>query len=86
MEEIKVFVIYDLKTELFSNPITDTRKQFDDYMKFLINDSKTNESKFPNDFLLYELGLYDVQTGYINLYDDKKLLQSLADYKIYSEA
>lgn len=82
MAEIKLYSIFDLKAQTFSSVICDTRENLDDYLKFVINDSKTIEHDHSNDFILYELGDFDMVTGSVQLHD-KKALHSLADYKIY---
>ena len=86
MEKLNVYSIYDLKSEIFSSPIVDSKGSFTDYMKFIINDSKSEWSKFSGDFIVYELGTFDSITGLINLHDDKKILCSLSDYKLPKEA
>ena len=84
-QEVNLFTIYDLKSKTYFDPLFFTNKDdLDAYLKFLVNDSKNEVSKYPNDFILYEMGHFDSNTGLISL---KKLtpLHSLADFKIYKE-
>ena len=87
MEEIKIFSIFDLKSQTFSSLICDTRASLDEYLKFVVNDSKSSVADFSSDFVLYELGDFDIITGHVSVLGaDKKAICSLSDYKIYSEA
>jgi len=60
----KIFSIYDGKAKIFQTPffrITTgmALRDFED----LVNDPKTIVNKHPSDFVLYEIGSYDDNTG-----------------------
>lgn len=85
METLKIYAINDVKSRMWSSPITDTSSAFHRYMSFLVNDSNNEYSKFPHDFVVFELGEYDPLSGQVMLHPDKAILNTLAEYVLVKE-
>lgn len=80
MEKVTVFTIYDAKLAVYSEPVSTKPKELDDYLRFLVNSTKTDQAKFSADFILYELGVFDEIAGSVSLHAEKRVLHSLSYY------
>lgn len=66
----KIFSIYDQKTKSFNQPIFfSTTAQAIRSFGDVVNKEGTVYSKHPEDFVLFEFGLYDESTGLFDIYD-----------------
>ena len=81
METLKVYSVYDTKSLTWMTPITDTPKGFDNYMRFLVNDTKSEVHTYSTDFMVFELGEFNIMSGNVQLHDEKRALTSLIAYK-----
>lgn len=64
---LKVFSVFDSKLQVFNTPffsrsVADATRSFSD----LVRDSRTTVGQHPEDFFLYEIGLYSDETGEID--------------------
>lgn len=77
----KIFVIYDEKAKYYTNPmIAQTRGEF---FRMIASQSQTDNStifKFPEDFVIYEIGEYDEQIGHIVSYDVNEKLGKVSEF------
>lgn len=67
---LRVYAVRDLKAQAFLSPffcptIGVALRSFAE----VANDTKTSIGKYPSDYELFELGLYDDNTGRISSYD-----------------
>jgi len=65
---LKVFSIYDIKAETYMEPVSaraigEGIRNFED----ALTDNRSSLSKHPDDFILYELGEFNEDTGLFNL-------------------
>lgn len=68
--QMKVYSIRDSKGEVFNQPFFQkTHGEAERSFVTLVNDEKSMISKYPDDFDLYYLGVYDDQTGLIQSLD-----------------
>ncbi len=81
METLKIYSVYDTKAQTWMTPITDTEVGFDNYMKFLVNESRSEIQLYATDFMCFELGEFNIMDGNIVLHPEKKVLTSLVAYK-----
>lgn len=66
----RIFTVYDLKSECYSPPFIDktvgsAMRSFSE----VANDPTCNIGKYPEDFLLVELGAWDDSKGTFNIHD-----------------
>lgn len=78
----RVFSIRDHKTESFSPPFTsrtlgEAQRSFSE----LINDGRSTPSKYPQDFSLYEIGQWDIESGLIEPKNPITLIQHATEIK-----
>lgn len=78
----KAFTVYDGKAKTFSSPffmITTgmALRAFED----LVNDPATMPSRHPEDFVLYECGTFDDQTGLMEFINPLNLVATASEYK-----
>jgi len=70
--KLKLFVVYDSKTECYGVPFFRdfTANALREWVEVASNVSDKNNqiSKFPADFTLFEIGSYDQLTGDVELY------------------
>lgn len=88
MIEVKVYVVYDSKAEVFGNPILEeTRRDALENWRIVANgDEKENKvAKFPADFTLFEIGTYSRLTGSITMYEHKVSLGTALQHKNNAE-
>lgn len=61
---VRMFAIYDEKALVYKTPFTfPQRGQALRVFTDLANDSRTEIGKYPGDFVLYEVGTFDDETG-----------------------
>lgn len=64
MSSKKVFAVYDSKVQAYMNPFCmETSGQAIRGWIDAVNDEKTAFNRHPDDFTLFELGIYDEQSG-----------------------
>lgn len=64
---LKIFAIYDAKTEAYHQPFfLQTKGQAIRAFSDAANDPKTEFSRHPEDYTLFEIGEYDDQTGSVH--------------------
>lgn len=70
--KLKLFVVYDSKTESYGVPFFRdfTANALREWSEVASNKSDKNNqiSKFPADFTLFEIGSYDQSTGIVDMY------------------
>lgn len=69
--QLKMFCVYDSKSQMFNTPFYSTTtgsamRSFQD----LVNDPQTLPFKHPGDFVLYEIGEFDDNTGTVRNYSE----------------
>jgi len=79
---MKLFSIYDIKSQTYSDlkqaPSTaNAIRQFTS----LCNNKDSEESQYPNDFKLFELGEFDKQIGQFTIYPEPQDLGPAANFK-----
>jgi hypothetical protein len=77
----KIYAIFDNKAEAFMQPYFATTpglalRAFSDGA----NNKETTIGKYPNDFVLYEIGQFDDQTGELENYTENKNLGIAIEY------
>ena len=84
---MKMFAIYDVKADFYANPFT-ARTTAEALRSFAqaANDEKITISQNPEDFALYELAIYDEQTGQISPLDVPMKLGIAAEYQTKQSA
>lgn len=65
---LKVFSVYDIKAETYMEPVSaravgEGLRNFED----ALTDNRSSLSKHPEDFIFYELGEFNEDTGLFNL-------------------
>lgn len=64
--QLKVFAIRDTKSEMYGQPFFQhSAGEAERSFKTLVNDEKSLQNKYPEDYDLYELGTYDDTVGKI---------------------
>lgn len=85
---MKLYSIYDCKSETYTAPTLNPARgqairSFSDAINGKGVDSASNVlSSHPEDFTLFELGEYDINTGEITVYDTKKAIANGVDLLI----
>lgn len=80
--ELKVFGIYDSKTEAYLQPFfAKTKGDALRSITSLVNDSQHNFSKFSADFTLFELGSFDDSNASFNLHHTPYSLGVFIEFK-----
>lgn len=80
--KLKVFTIYDSKTETYAQPNMMVNKGA--YTRALldaVNDAQSQLAKYPADFTAFEIGEWDDETATITMYSAKINLGNLLEYK-----
>ncbi len=72
---LKVYTVYDTKAEAYIQPFFSPTKglALRSFQEALI-DEKSNISKYPEDFTLFELGEFDQETAKFNLHNTPQSL------------
>lgn len=79
---MKLFAIYDVKSNSYS-PLKMAPSTANAIRQFtsLVNAKDTDESQYPNDFMLYELGSFDEQTGKFEILSEPQNLGLASNFK-----
>lgn len=82
MAKLRCFSVQDAKLKIFMPPfyfnhIGEALRAWDD----IVNDPKTTVSKYPSDFVLYELGEFDSDTGQSVTHNPLRRLSSALEAK-----
>jgi len=77
----KVFTIHDSKSEIWGKPFYSQTtasglRAFTDVVK----DPQTEYNKFPHDFAIFEIGIWDDASGVMATYEAKKALGLAVEY------
>lgn len=87
--ELKMFSIFDSAVKTFHPPWFKPNLQHAIHdFKQIINDNRTNLYRFPHDYDLYYLGVYDDTTGKMSTLDSPEHVQkavSLKDEPVLTE-
>lgn len=78
MNKVKIFAIYDNQAETFGRPFFMLTEGL--AIRGFVeaaSDPQTDFAKFPSDFILYEIGDYDENTGLIESIDPKRHMSAL---------
>lgn len=86
MEKIKIFSIYDTKQQTYSNPLIDTLHGIETYLRYLINEANTIDYQYSTDFIVYDLGSFNVLNGNIDLLKEKLVVNNLSFYGVKENA
>lgn len=81
-EIVKVYVVKDIKSNLYSPPVTfDTEEAFQQYLSVMVNSHGTGHYHlYPEDYVGFYLGNYFPDSGTFDLYE-KEIVVSLAGLK-----
>lgn len=84
--QMKLYSVQDVKAEFYGNPFS-ARNAAEATRMFqqLVEDEKTQVNRYPDEFVLWELGAFDVETGEL-LFGEKKNLGTAADYQTKKDA
>lgn len=74
-----VFSIYDKKAGIYSNPFTSVRKEaaLRDFAH-ITNEEGNDINRCPEDYDLYQLGVFDDETGLFEVFPRVEFLQNAA--------
>ena len=75
-----IFVVYDIKTETYSDPFPSTRGGFENFINMAVN-THTDHSwhLYSDDFIIYEYGVWE--NGHFYLYEEAKIYGALSGYR-----
>lgn len=80
--ELRMYSIRDAKAEIYNTPFFQkTHGEAERNFQILFNDEKSTISKYPEDFDLYYLGIYDDQTGLTKPLDTPQHVMKAAHIK-----
>jgi len=70
-----IFSVYDVKTQLYSAPFYNIRKEaaIRDFA-YVCNDPNCEFNRYPSDYALYILGTFDNETGNFDIYPHSEYL------------
>lgn len=84
MNKLKVFSVYDCKTEVYGMPLLyDCRATALRKLQECVNDTNNKENdiaKYPADFTFFEIGEYDRSTGTVTMFETKVNLGICIEY------
>lgn len=80
--KLKIYSVYDSKAKAYNSPFYlrnsgEATRGFSD----VVNDGKSQISKYPEDYTLFELGEFDDEMGSIAMYDAKITLGGALQFK-----
>lgn len=79
--KLKVFSILDVKAESFLELICFTTiGEAERFVKNLVSKANTNFSKYPEDFVLYQIGEYNAVKGLLMPFDKPSHVGKLLDF------
>lgn len=78
----RAYAMRDIKSNTFSMPFFQMNKvmalrMFEDMSR----DSQSQISKHPEDYQLFEIGVFDTATGFIDRYETVQFLATASEYK-----
>lgn len=77
---LKVFAVRDNKAEAFLNPFfMPTRGMAIRAMTDLLREQQNNIARYPDDFVLYELGTWDDAEGTIRMHGTHQLVSQISE-------
>jgi hypothetical protein len=79
--KLKMFTVRDMKVGFLSPFCMPTAGKALRAWEQSVNDEKSEFYKYPKDFIIYEMGEFDEETGRVEMYGDMKSLGSAEDYK-----
>lgn len=85
--ELRIFAVFDVKAGCYSQPWFTTSKglairSFSE----LANDKTHQFGKYPEDFTLFEIGVFDDTTAHIQLHESKQSLGTAIEFVRLQEA
>lgn len=84
MATVKIFTVYDSKAEIYMQPVFfQTTGQCLRSVADAVNSNDHVFSKYPADFTLFEVGMFDDSNGEVRMYPSKNNLGCLIEYKKY---
>lgn len=79
---LKIYTVYDSKVEAYLRPFfMQSRGEAIRAFTDAVNDQNTQFNKHPEDFTLFELGMYDDQNGGIEMHTAKVSLGTAVEFK-----
>lgn len=74
MNQVKMYAVKDIKSEMFSTPhfLSSDGVAIRSFSQ-ACEDPQTDLNKFPSDFSLYHIGLFNVETGFIEPVQPKQI-------------
>lgn len=81
--DMKVFAVFDKKAEMFYNPffMKATGLALRGFSDMINANDNSQYALHPEDFNLFELGVFDEDTGKIEQYSEPRMLGNGLDYK-----
>ena len=81
--DIAIFTVYDCVLKQFSAPVSLPRQKVNDYYTLLVNDVQSPYYNHESDYILNEIGSFNVNTGEIDLKFIERIcvLDTFIDYK-----
>ena len=81
--DIAVYSVYDCVLKQFSAPVSLPRQKVNDYYTLLVNDVQSPYYKHESDYILNEIGSFDVNTGeiFLKFIERVCVLDTFIDYK-----
>jgi len=87
MSELRLFAVRDVKAEAFNAPFCfQTAGQALRAFSDEVNNPNSSLSKHPEDFFLYELGVYEDSTAAFTILPAPRLLGTAADFVARGQA
>lgn len=81
--EIGIYTVYDCVLKQFTPPVSIPKQKVTDYYTMLVNDVQSPYFNHESDYILNEIGSFDVESGEIELHFVERIciLDSFIDYK-----
>lgn len=78
----KMFTVYDSKAEAFLPPFfMRSRGEAIRAWESEVNNEQSNFCRFPSDFTLFEIGMFDDSNGSVTMYESKVSLGVAVEFK-----
>lgn len=75
------YALYDKAAETFLEPFfAQSDAAAERGLKYQLTDQRSQLSMFPQDFVLYKLGAYDTDSGFLTPFDENKRLREIRDF------
>lgn len=79
---VKLFTVYDSKAEAYMHPfVMRSRGEALRAWESEVNNEQSNFSRFPADFTLFEIGVFDEASGSVTMYESKVSLGVAVEFK-----